>query len=317
MKRHSAMTMLAVIVAAGCERSSPQASAPADQTKGGAVTQPAPEKKPAAPAWNAIPGGKEVRFAGASAHVPGDWMVVPQGNATLISPPDANRTMLEEIYGFIGEPTMRSLDHPQLEQYLDMSVSQLLQVPAQRRGPGEPTKVGALDGKAWVWTARLMDGRDIEVRAWGFVGSYAGSFVAISTPAILQRRGPSIEAIRSSIHKPEAAAISSARLVGTWVRAFGGGSVLIGNANEQRITFDGAGRFHYHSEGTSHGLFHNSSSQTDITGSWRLNGDQLTGIADTGETATFTLEARAESGTGAAVIAIDGTEFRQADGRPW
>lgn len=289
-----------------------KASAPAP----GAATPPEVATA-GAPAWKAIADGKELRFAGVAAHVPGSWNVVPQGNATLVVPQGANQTLIEEIYGFIGEPTLKTLDTPGLEPYLDNAVMQLLQVPAQRAGPGEAAKVGALEGKTWKWTARLIDGRTAEVRAWAFVGSYAGSFVAIATPEVLARRMPEVESILGSVHRPTAAAIDAARLCTTWVRAFGGGTALIGNANEQRITFDASGRYHYHSEGTSHGVFHTGSSQTDISGSWRLVGDQLTGVSDSGETQTFTVEARTEAGTGAAVLAIDGTEFRQAEGRGW
>jgi len=270
-----------------------------------------------APAWKPIEGGKECSFAGLAAQVPGSWTIAPQGNATLIVPPGANQTAIEEMYGFLGDPTLKSIDAPELEYYLDNALQQLLGVPVQRSGAAEPVKVGALDGKLWKWTAQSLDGRTFEIRSWGFVGSYATSLVAIATPDAMKRRMADLDAIRGSIHRPAAAAIDATRIVGTWVRAFGGGSVLIGNANEQRITFDPSGRFHYHSEGTSHGIFHNSSSQTDISGSWRLAGDQLTGMSDSGDSQTFTLEARTEAQTGAAVIAIDGTEFRQADGRPW
>ncbi len=307
----------------GCDKKSPpSAAAPTNPLAKPAAAAPAknPLAKPEAPpmpkqAWTPIKSGKDIRFAGVEANVPGTWNIVPNGNSTLVAPGDANQ--MNEIYGFVGEPSLKTLDAPGLEPYLDNAVMQLLQVPAQRAGPGESVKVGALEGKTWKWTATLMDGRQAEVRSWAFVGSYAGSFVAITTPDTLKRRMPEIESILASIHKPAAAAITPAQLCNTWVRAFGSGSVLIGNANEQRITFDASGRFQYHSEGTSHGLFHTGSSQTDLGGTWQLNGDQLTGRADTGETATFTLEARDEAGTGAAVIAIDGTEFRQIDGRRW
>lgn len=272
---------------------------------------------PAAAAWKPIAGGKQCRFAGVIADVPGSWTIVPQGNGTFIVPPGANQTVIEEVYGFMGEPTLKTIDAPELEPYLDQALMQLLQVPVQRSGPAEVVKVGALDGKLWKWTATSTDGRAFEIRSWGFVGSYAGSLVAIATPEAMKRRTADLDAIRGSIRKPAAAAIDASRLAGTWVRAFGSGSALIGNANEQRITFDPNGRFHYHSEGTSHGLFHSGSSQTDVSGWWHLAGDQLTSTADSGESKTFTLEARTEAQTGAAVIAIDGTEFRQAEGRRW
>lgn len=265
--------------------------------------------------WKPIKSGKDIRFAGVAANVPGTWNILPQGNATFVAPGDANQ--MNEIYGFVGEPSLKTLDAPGLEPYLDAAVMQLLQVPAHRAGSGEAVRVGALEGKSWKWTATLADGRQAEVRSWAFIGSYAGSFVAIATPDALRKRMPEVESILASVHKPASAAITPAQLCTTWVRAFGSGSVLIGNANEQRITFDPSGRFQYHSEGTSHGLFHTGSTQTDISGTWRLDGDQLFGRADTGESATYTLEARDEAGTGAAVIAIDGTEFRQVEGRRW
>ncbi len=334
-RRTLGLMVVAVAALVGCDKkgSTPAAAGSPTPTgspsSGGATVVPtnplakkpganAPAAKPvAAPEWTPIPGGKEHRFAGVVADVPGTWNIVPQGNSTLIVPPGANQTSIEELYGFMGDPTLKTIDAPELEYYLDNAVMQLLQVPAQRAGPAEVVKVGALTGKMWKWTATLMDGRNVEVRSWGFVGSYSASLVAIATPEAMKRRMPELDAIRNSIRKPATAAIDASRLVNTWVRAFGGGSVLIGNANEQRIMFDATGRFHYHSEGTSHGLFHTSSSQTDVYGSWRLNGDQLSGVTDTGESATFTLEARTEAQTGAAVIAIDGTEFRQVDGRPW
>lgn len=287
----------------------------------GPSSPPSPASTPPpsspAPAWRAIEGGQEHRFAGAVADVPGSWTVVPQGNATLLVPPGANQTAIEEIYALMGDPTVKTLEGPELERALDVAVAQLLGVPVSRVGEPERRRLGELDGKVWSWRTRLMDGREVEVRAYGFVASYSGSLVAIATPEALRRRQADLDAIVGSFRRPAAAAVTAARLADTWVRAFGSGTTLIGDANEQRITFTLDGRFHYHSEGTSHGLFHSGSSQTDVYGSWRLSGDQLTSTADTGESKTFTLEARTEAGTGAAVIAIDGTEFRQADGRPW
>jgi hypothetical protein len=324
------LVVLAVLIVfvSGCDKSKPAAAAggaasgtasappsPATQPGGAQVKVKTPGAPP--PAWKPIAGGQECRFAGVTANVPAGWNVVPQGNSTILLPAGATQGVINEIYGFVGDPSLKSLDSPLLEPYLDQAVMQLLQVPAQRAGPGEEIKVGALDGKTWKWTATLMDGRNVEVRSWSFVGSYAGALVAIATPDALKARMGELEQILGSVHRPAAAAISAAQLCNTWVRAFGGGTALIGNANEQQITFDASGRFHYHSEGTSHGVFHNISSQTDITGSWRLDGDQLSGVCDTGESGTFTLEARTEANTGAAVIAIDGTEFRQVNGRPW
>ncbi len=330
-------TCLALLCAyiAGCDGpSAPPASHSKSNSSGGAAGAPAPsaaptkdaakqvaaapkESTPVARPWKPIAQGKEFGFAGVTAQVPATWNIVPQGNATLAMPAGANQTAIEEIYGFVGEPTLKSIDGTELEAYLDSAVMQLLQVPAQRSGPGVSTKVGALDGKKWMWRARLMDGRDVEVSAWGFVGSYAGSFVAIATSDVMRRRMSEIEAILASVHRPEVVAIEAARICRTWVRAFGSGSALIGDSNEQRFTFDSSGRFHYHSEGTSHGVFHLGSTQTDVSGTWKLTGDQLTGVADTGESKTVTVEARTEPGTGVAVIALDGTEFRDAAGRPW
>ncbi len=319
MRTLTVLLGLAAAIAAGCDqKSSPPSAAAPGKTGTTPTTKPAAPAMPTLPTaqtWKPIKSGKEVRFAGVEANVPGTWNILPQGNSTLVAPGDANQ--MNEIYGFVGEPSLKTLDAPGLEPYLDAAVMQLLQVPVQRTGPGEAVRVGALEGKTWKWTATLADGRQAEVRSWAFVGSYAGSFVAITTPDILKRRMPEIESILASVHKPAAAAITPAQLCNTWVRAFGGGTVLIGNSNEQRVMFDASGRFQYHSEGTSHGVFHNMSSQTDIAGSWQLVGDQLSARADTGESATFTLEARDEAGTGAAVIAIDGTEFRQVDGRRW
>jgi len=264
-----------------------------------------------------IRGGKEVRFAGVAADVPGNWTTFQQGDVTMLVPPDANQNSLDELYAFMGAPTLKSLDTPGLEAYLDQSLMQLLQVPVQRQGKAKPVKLGALAGRQWNWTATLMDGRSVEVRSFAFEGSYVGSLVAIAIPDALKKRMGALEQILASLHRPAAAAVSAESLCNTWVRAFGSHTALTGDANEQRFTFTADGRFHYHSEGTSHGLFHSGSSQTDLDGSWRLSADQLTGAADGGESRTFTLEARTEAGTGAAVIAIDGTEFRQADGRPW
>lgn len=265
--------------------------------------------------WTSISGGKEVRWAGVAADVPGSWTAAPQGDATMLVPPGANPN--EELYGFLGAPTLKSLDTPGLESWLDQSLMQLLQVPVQRQGEPQKRKLGALDGRAWTWSATLMDGRKVEIRSWAFEASYVGSLVAIATPDALQKRLPELEQILASLHRPEAASVTPDRLCTTWVRAFGSRTALTGNANEQRITFDRSGRYHYHSEGTSHGVFHSGSSQTDISGTWKLSGDQLTCTADSGESKTYTVEARTEAGTGAAVIAVDGTEFRQVDGRPW
>lgn len=267
--------------------------------------------------WKPISGGQECRFAGVVADVPGGWAVRQQGDATMISPPGANQTSIDEVYAFLGAPALKDLGAPGLEQYLDNSLMQLLQVPVSRSGEAKSVKIGALDGRAWTWSATLLDGRQVDIRCWAFSGSYVGSLVAVATPDALKRRQSDLDAILGSFRRPAAAAIDAARLCTTWVRAFGSGTAMVGNSNEQRITFDGSGRYHYHSEGTSHGVFHNGSSQTDISGSWKLRGDQLTVTADSGESKTFTVEARNEAGTGAAVIAVDGTEFRQMDGRRW
>jgi hypothetical protein len=269
------------------------------------------------PGWTSISGGKEVRFAGVIAEIPGSWNEARQGNATLILPPGSNQGVVEELYALLGEPTLKTLDVPGLESYLDNALMQMLQVPVRREGSAASARIGALEGRAWKWSATLMDGRAADIRCWAFVGSYVGSLVAVATPEALQRRMPEIEQILGSIRRPPAAAVTAAALCNTWVRAYGSRTALTGNSNEQRISFTADGRFHYHSEGTSHGLFHSGSSQTDVYGSWKLSGDQLTGTTDGGESKTFTVEARTEAGTGAAVLAIDGTEFRQADGRPW
>jgi hypothetical protein len=269
------------------------------------------------PSWKSIPGGQECRFAGVVAEVPGNWTVRQQGDATMITPPGANASSIDELYAFLGAPTLKDLNTPGLEPYMDNALMQMLQVPVKRSGEAKPVKIGALDGRAWSWSATLMDGRAVDIRSWAFTGSYVGALTAIATPEALKRRQPDLDAILGSIRRPAAAAISASALCTTWVRAFGSHTALTGNSNEQRFTFTADGRFHYHSEGTSHGVFHTGSSQTDLDGSWKLAGDQLTGAVDGGESKTFTLEARTEAGTGAATIAIDGTEFRQVDGRPW
>jgi len=270
-----------------------------------------------APAWTGISGGKQVRFAGVVADIPSGWTELPQGNATLIAPPGANQASIDELYAFLGEPTLKTLDAPGLESYLDQALMQLLQVPVKRSGSAAPRRMGALEGREWKWSAKLMDGRDVDIRCWAFSGSYCGSLTAVATPEALKRRMPELDQILGSFRKPEAAALDAQRICDTWVRAFGRIGGVSGNSNEQQITFTGDGRFHYHSEGTSHGLFHRSSSQTDVGGSWRLSGDQLTATADDGVQKTFTVESRVEAGTGAAVLAIDGTEFRRSSGRPW
>lgn len=273
------------------------------------------------PTWKAIPGGQPCQFAGVIAEVPAGWTIVPQGNATLLVPAGANQVQLEELHGFIGEPTLKSLDEPALDAYLDNAVMQLLQVPATRIAAPTPATVGALPGRHWAWSARLIDGREAHVKAWGFVGSYAGMLVAIATPEVMRRREADLAAIRDSIHKAgPGTGVSAVRLCAEpegWVRAAGEKTALTGSNQEVRVRFTADGRFHYHTEGASWGLFHTSTNQKDITGSWSLAGDQLTGISDGGERKTFTLEARVEPGTGVAVIAIDGTEFRSGSGRAW
>ncbi|MCC6738351.1 MAG: lipocalin family protein [Planctomycetia bacterium] len=304
-------TTLALVLAllAGCGKGSSSSSS--------SSSSGSPSTNTSSPAWKPIPGGREHRFAGVAADIPPGWNVVPQGDATLVAPASANQGTIDEIYAFMGAPTVKDLDTPGLDQYLDNAVMQLLQVPARRNGDPRPVKIGALDGRLWSWTATLADGRRAEVRSWAFNGSYVGSFTAVATTEALQKRQPELDQILASFRRPAAAAITADRLCTTWVRAFGRTGGVSGNSNEQRITFHPNGRFEYHSEGTSYGIFHSGSSQTDLSGSWKLSGDQLTGNVDGGESKTFTLEARTEAGTGAAVIAIDGTEFRQVDGRPW
>ncbi|MEK7466975.1 MAG: lipocalin family protein [Planctomycetota bacterium] len=300
------LTTLLILSAllAGCGRND---SSSASSPGGSSSSQP----------WKSISGGQECRFAGVVAEVPGGWTVQQRGDATMIDPPGANPSSIDEVYAFLGAPALKDLNTPALEAYLDNSLMQMLQVPVRRSGEAKSVKIGALDGRAWSWSATLLDGRAVDIRCWAFTGSYVGSLVAVATPEALKRRQPDLEAILGSFRRPAAAAIDAARLCTTWVRAFGSGTAMVGNSNEQRITFDAGGRYHYHSEGTSHGVFHNGSSQTDISGSWKLSGDQLTCTTDSGESKTFTVEARNEAGTGAAVIAVDGTEFRQADGRGW
>ncbi|MCE9583638.1 MAG: hypothetical protein K8T20_14235 [Planctomycetes bacterium] len=311
-----ALVIVASVVLAGCGKKESSSVSP---SSGSSSSSPSSPGTPSAPAkaWTPISGGKEVRWAGVAADVPAGWATQAQGDVTMLAPPGANQTSIDELYSFMGAPTLKSLDTPGLNEYLDQSLVQLLQVPVQRQGEPKKMKIGALDGRTWTWTATLLDGRKADIRCWAFEGSYVGSLVAVATTEALKKRMPELEQILASVHRPAAAAITASTLCTTWVRAFGEHTALTGNSNEQRLTFAPNGTFHYHSEGTSHGIFHTGSSQTDLDGAWKLNGDQLSGAIVGGETKTFTLEARTEAGTGAAVIAIDGTEFRQAEGRGW
>ena len=160
-------TACIVVVAAflaGCGKK--ESSSTGSSTSGSSTSSPssASSSTPSR-AWKPIADGKEVRFAGAVVDIPGSWTATPQGNTVVLVPPGVNQVAPDEVYALMGEPALKTLDAPGLDPWLDNALMGLLGVAVKRSGTPTVEKHGELDGKTWSWTARLLDGRNVEIRS--------------------------------------------------------------------------------------------------------------------------------------------------------
>lgn len=276
------------------------------------------------PVARPIAGGKATSFGGVTFDLPPHWRSEVREGAMLLSPDGANAAgTLEELYLFGTDPAVRSLAGDDMERSIARTVEQLQPGATKTKGP-EPATFGELEGRTWTWTATAQDGREAQLRAFGFMGTAGCALMAIGHTERLSQRAADVEAMLGSLAKAKAAPGGAdgvrEELVGQWIwmsnfTANNGGGLQTNTSLTLRA--DGSYVWHYDSVSTNpNGAAWGSQ---DETGSWSATAASMTFRPDRGEPYTQRLEKRNHpKNTSDPMIVLDGKAYVTATARrPW
>ncbi|MEK7468584.1 MAG: hypothetical protein AAB074_14335 [Planctomycetota bacterium] len=272
-----------------------------------------------------ISGGSEQRFGGVAFDIPSNWKPqLNQGKLGLV-PEGANASgVLEEAYGVVTDPTIKSIDGPDA----DRIVQEISGAGATKQSGPDSRKFGDLDGRVWIYTMPAQNGKTAEVRLYAFMGDSACAFVALGLPEFISKRDKDIEAILGSMSKaaPAAAATGSGgssvrqELCGKWIwistfAANNGG----GRQTDTWIILDVSGRYKWHYEHVSTNPNGAAWGSEDETGTWSATDTTISFKTDRGGAYTQQLVKRNHpKNTGDPMIVLDGKPYVTATNRkPW
>lgn len=300
--------LLAAVLAAGCGKDSGSSPSSSGSSSGGSAAK-------------RISGGQAQRFGGVTFDIPGSWKSQLTEGKLVVMPADANASgMLEEIYAFVNDPSIRSLEGPQVEQI----AQQFSGAGATKMSGPDTKKFGDMDGRTWVFTMPAQGGKTAEVRLYAFLGNGACAFVALGLPEALAKRESDIEAILASISKPAAAAGGAGggrqELLGQWIwistnsLQSGGGS-----QSSTWIVFEGDGRYKWHHDSVRTAAEGGVWGSQDEAGRWSATDDSITFTPDQGTPYTQTLEKRNHpKNVNDPMIVLNGQPYVTAGPRrPW
>ncbi len=276
-----------------------------------------------------IADGKPVRFRGVEFDVPASWSVQSSDDGMRFQPEGANASgTLEELYLLTGEPSLRTLDGDAVENAL-LQVVEQLQPGATKRGGPATRRFGDLDGRTWTWTGRSQFDKDVEIRAFAFLGDHACAVFAVGLPDALARRSADLDAVLGSMRKPDGATPAATgpagsaggqELVGQWIwlsnfSATNGG----GSQSNTWITLQADGRYQWHHDSVSTNPNGAAWGSQDESGTWAVSGDTITFRPDGGAPYTQSLEKRNHpQNVRDPMIVLDGKAYVTASNRrPW
>lgn len=303
--RLSLTLLLAAALAAGCGKDS--GSSPGSSSGGSSAKR--------------ISGGQEQRFGGVTFDIPGSWKSQLNEGKLLVMPGDANASgMLEELYGFVNDPSIRSLDGPQVEQM----AREFAGAGATKKSGPDSRKFGDLDGRVWVYSFPAQGGKTAEIRLYGFIANGACAFVALGLPEALAKRQADIEAILASLSKPAPAAAGAGgvrqELLGQWIW-ISTNSLQTGGGSQSNtwIVFEADGRYKWHHDSVRTAKEGAAWGSQDETGRWSATDDAITFTPDGGNAYTQRLEKRNHpKNVNDPMIVLDGQPYVTAGPRrPW
>ncbi|MCC6742007.1 MAG: hypothetical protein IT452_23505 [Planctomycetia bacterium] len=298
--------LLAAVLAAGCGKDSGSSSSSPGSSSGGSSAK-------------RISGGQAQRFGGVTFDIPGSWKSQLNQGKLLVMPADANASgLLEELYGFVNDPSIKSLDGPQVEQL----AQEFAGAGATRKSGPESKTFGDVEGRAWVYTFPAQGGKTAEIRLYGFMGNGGCAFVALGLPEALSKRESDIEAILASISKSAATAAGSVgvrqELLGQWIwistNSLQGGG---GSQSSTWIQFGADGRYKWHHDSVRTAAEGGVWGSQDESGRWSATDDSITFTPDQGAPYTQTLEKRNHpKNANDPMIVLNGQPYVTAGPRP-
>ncbi|KAF0244435.1 MAG: hypothetical protein FD180_2556 [Planctomycetota bacterium] len=276
------------------------------------------------PSARRISGGTETRFKGIVFDIPSNWKSQAQGDALVLAPDGANSTgSVEEFYLMGADTAVTSLSGEAMEQSLAKSAAQLQPGATKKSGPDSAT-FGALEGRKWVWSAKAQNGKDVEVRAWGWMGTSGSALIALGFPDVLAKREKDVEAILASMSKPAAPASGGGgggiaqELCGQWIwfsnfTANNGG----GSQTNTWILLEASGRYKWHYDSVSTNPNGAAWGSEDETGTWSAAEGTISFRPDRGNPYTQALVKRNHpKNVGDPMIVLDGKAYVTATNRP-
>jgi len=306
--RHAIALSLFALLAAGCGKD-----------EGGSSSSSS-----SGPSARRISGGTETRFKGIVFDIPANWKSQAQGDALVLTPDGANPTgSVEEFYLMGADTAVTSLSGEAMEQSLAKSAGQLQPGATKKSGPDSAT-FGAMEGRKWVWSAKAQNGKDVEVRAWGWMGTSGTALIALGYPDALAKREKDVEAILASMSKPAAPAAGGGgggvaqELCGQWFwmsnfTANNGG----GLQTNTWIMLDASGRYKWHYESVSTNPNGAVWGSEDETGTWSTAEGTISFRPDRGNPYMQALVKRNHpKNVGDPMIVLDGKAYVTATNRP-
>ena len=273
-----------------------------------------------------ISGGTETRFGGTLFDIPSNWKSQVQGDALILAPDGANPSgTVEELYLMGADSAVTSLTSGDMERSIEKTAGQLQPGATKKSGPDTAT-FGTLEGRKWVWSAKAQNGKEVEIRAWGWMGSSGCALVALGFPDVLAKRERDVEAILASMSKPAAAATGDSggsgvrqELCGKWIWMTNVAANNGGRQTNTWIILDASGRYKWHYESVSTNPNGAAWGSEDETGTWSATDKTISFKTDRGGAYTQKLEKRNHpKNTGDPMIVLDGKAYVTATNRqPW
>lgn len=285
------------------------------------VAQDAPTK-PAAKDGPRLPGGTPTDWKGMTFDLPKGWTTKPGDDGALgVLPPDFGKSgILDEIYVFAGDGSVRSLDAADLAAKVQQALDEI-QPGLLPDGGAKATKYGELAGKTFTFRGQSPTGQDVLANVYAFpTPNGVAGLVGLGFPDKLGKRQTEVLAMLATLRAAKAPAGGVAQeLVGQWnyfsnFNATNGG----GRMSSTSLTLRADGTYTYAAETSSSNPFGGAASQQNDAGSWSLQGDSLVFVSQSGQRASYRLEKRNHPKNRDPMLLLDGKAFVTATQRaPW
>ncbi len=288
------------------EFTSDSEAAPANDEQGSAEPiKPSKSNNGVTPAASLTTTGKEyTHSSGGKFRYPANWTVTEAEGGVRLTPPDATEN---EVYLITGESAEGATDPASKEvaEYVNSSLQAAIPN-AQRSGGIGSAPAGNGKGAVYTWTAD-SNGTKLEIKAFvTILKGFGVAVVGIAPPDIMKKREPVLRSIFYSLGWGQAK--TNPQLVGVWKHW----SYSATSGTEKRATAElrADGTFTVNWNGESSGNFSGKNQYGDTTwvggtysnsssassGTWFVNGNELTLNYGDGSTDTYRFEFANENG---------------------